>query len=40
MNPDKHGSKSLSEAMEHYRVAVCIGCKKLAQRKRDIEKKQ
>jgi len=40
MNPDKHGRESLSEAMEHHGVAVCIGCKKLEQRKRYIEKKQ
>ena len=37
MNPDKHGSKSLSEAMEHHRVAVCVGCKKL-KKGNEIEK--
>lgn len=35
MNPDKHSSKPLSEAMEHHGVAVCIGCKQLEKRELD-----
>lgn len=35
MHPDKYGGDSLSEAVIHNRVAVCIGGKQLQDRKRE-----